>query len=80
MADYSVIPLVWIGEDRQAARSSEIRHGSEIEGALHFFFRPGGDAVCVNHRGPDVRMAQERLNPGASAFPVACCGVSERLE
>jgi hypothetical protein len=35
---------------------------SEIEGALHFFFRLGGDAVCVDHRGPDVRMAQERLD------------------
>ncbi len=36
--------------------------GSEIQRALQFFDRFARHAVGVDHRGPDIRMSQERLD------------------
>ena len=38
------------------------RGGSEVQRALYFFLGFARDAMQINHRGPDIRMTQERLD------------------
>jgi len=37
---------------------------SEVQRALRFLNRPARHAMSINHRGPDIRMPEKRLNGG----------------
>jgi hypothetical protein len=67
------MPLDWF--DRNAA---ELVSDSILQDVAAFWAR-SGEGRCPESRPSRSRPGPD-MNPGASAFPLACDGVSERLE